>query len=150
MSNSLNRVQLIGNLGRDPEVRHKQDGSPVATFSVATTESWRDKRSGERVERTEWHKVVVFNERLCDLIGRYLGKGSKVLVEGQLRTRKWTDNNGVDHYPVEVHLTPYEGKLIFLDSRRDAEDRTAHREPAAAGAGGEAGSADDLDDDVPF
>ncbi len=92
-----NKVQLIGNLGRDPEIRSKQDGSTVASFSLATTESWKDKRSGERVERTEWHKIVVFNERLCELAGRYLGKGSKVYAEGQLKTRKWTDNNGVDH-----------------------------------------------------
>ena len=150
MSNSLNKVQLIGNLGRDPELRSKQDGSTVASFSLATTESWKDKQTGERVERTEWHKIVVFNERLCDLVGRYLGKGSKVYVEGQLKTRKWTDNNGVDHYPAEIHLTPYSGALIFLDSKRDAENRTAHHEPATAWAGGEAGGTDNLDDTIPF
>ena len=150
MSNSLNRVQLIGNLGRDPEVRSKQDGSAVATFSVATSESWRSKQTGERQERVEWHKVVVFSTYHCDLAAKHLRKGSKVFVEGQLRTRKWTDNNGVDHYPVEIHLTPFNGALILLDSRRDAGDRTASSEPATAGAGGEAGGADELDDEIPF
>ena len=151
MSNSLNRVQLIGNLGRDPEMRSKQDGSAVATFNLATSESWKNKQTGERVERVEWHKIVVFNANLCDLAAKYLRKGSKVFVEGQLKTRKWTDNNGVDHYPTEIHLTPYNGTLIFLDSKRDAENRMAHREPASAGAGGEAGGSDDLDDaEIPF
>ncbi len=150
MSDFLNKAQLIGNLGRDPEIRSKQDGSTVASFSLATSEIWKDKRSGERVERTEWHKIVVFNQRLCDLVGKYLGKGSKVFVEGQIKTRKWTDNNGVDHYPTEIHLTPYNGTLIFLDSKRDAENRTAHREPAPTGAGGEAGGSDDLDDEIPY
>lgn len=151
MSGSLNRAQLIGNLGRDPEMRSKQDGSNVATFNLATSESWKDKNTGERVERVEWHKIVVFNERLCDLAGKYLRKGSKVFVEGQLKTRKWTDNAGIDRYVTEIHLTPFNGTLTLLDSKRDAEDRTARREPAATGAGGEVGSAGDLDDaEIPF
>ena len=151
MSGYLNRAQLIGHLGRDPELRSKQDGSAVASFNVATSESWKDKHTGERVERTEWHKVVVFNERLCDLAEKYLRKGSKVFVEGQLKTRKWADNAGVERYVTEIHLTPFNGTLTFLDSKRDAEDRTARREPAAAGAGGEAGGTDDLDDaEIPF
>ena len=151
MSGYLNRAQLIGHLGRDPEIRSKQDGSNVASFNVATSESWKDKYTGERVERTEWHKIVVFNERLCELAEKYLRKGSKVFVEGQLKTRKWADNAGVERYVTELHLTPFNGTLTFLDSKRDAEDRTARREPAAAGAGGEAGGTDDLDDaEIPF
>ena len=150
MGNSLNRAQLIGNLGRDPEMRSKQDGSTVVTFNLATSESWKDKHTGERVERVEWHKVVVFNDRLCDLAGKFLRKGSKVFVEGQLKTRKWTDNAGNDRYVTEIHLTPFNGTLTLLDSKRDAEDRTAHREPATVGAGGEAGNASDLDDEIPF
>ena len=151
MSGSLNRAQLIGNLGRDPEMRSKQDGSSVATFNLATSESWKDKHTGERVERVEWHKIVVFNERLCELAGKYLRRGSKVFVEGQLKTRKWTDNAGVDRYVTEIHLTPFNGTLTLLDSKRDTEDRTTRREPAATGAGGEADNADDLDDaEIPF
>lgn len=148
MSGSLNRVQLIGNLGRDPELRSKQDGSNVATFNLATSESWKDKHTGERMERVEWHKIVIFNERLCDLAEKYLKKGSKIFVEGQLKTRKWTDNNGVERYVTEIHLTQFNGTLIFLDSKRDAEDRTTRREPEAAGAGG--GADNSWDDDVPF
>ena len=148
MSGSLNRVQLIGNLGRDPELRSKQDGSSVATFNLATSESWKDKHTGERQERVEWHKIVTFDERLCDLAEKYLRKGAKVFVEGQLKTRKWTDNAGVDRYVTEIHLTPFNGTLIFLDSKRDAEDRTTRHESVAAKAGG--GTGDGLDDDVPF
>ena len=151
MSGSLNRAQLIGNLGRDPEMRSKQDGSNVATFNLATSESWKDKHTGERVERVEWHKIVIFNERLCELAEKYLRKGSKVLVEGQLKTRKWTDNAGIERYVTEIHLTPFNGTLTLLDSRRDAEDRTMRREPGGARASGEAGSAGDLDDaEIPF
>jgi single-strand DNA-binding protein len=146
MSATLNRAQLIGNLGRDPETRSKQDGSTVVTFNLATSESWKDKQTGERVEKVEWHKIVVFNDRLCDLAGKYLRKGSKVFVEGQLKTRKWTDNAGNDRYVTEIHLTTFNGTLTLLDSKRDAEDRTTHREPAAAGGGAD----NSLDDDVPF
>lgn len=148
MSGSLNKVQLIGNLGRDPELRRKQDGSNVAMFNLATSESWKDKHTGERMERVEWHKIVIFNERLCELAEKYLKKGSKIFVEGQLKTRKWTDNNGVERYVTEIHLTQFNGTLIFLDSKRDAEDRTTRREPEAAGAGG--GADNSWDDDVPF
>ena len=171
MSGFVNKAVLIGNLGRDPEIRSKQDGSKVATFNIATSESWNDKQSGERIERTEWHKIVVFNDRLCDLVEQYLTKGSKVYVEGQLKTRKWTDDKGIDRYVTEIHLGAYNGTLTFLDSKRDAENRASshqagtRREPAPAGAGGSgegfarAGKWDaagggstgaDLDDDVPF
>ena len=159
MSGFVNKAVLIGNLGRDPEIRSKQDGSKVATFSIATSESWNDKQTGGRVERTEWHKIVVFNDRLCDLVEQYLTKGSKVYVEGQLKTRKWTDDKGIDRYVTEIHLGAFNGTLTFLDSKRDAESRAS----AGTGGGGE-GSARaskwdavaegstgaDLDDDVPF
>jgi len=169
MSGFLNRVQLIGNLGRDPEVRSTQNGV-VATLSIATSESWKDKHSGERKERTEWHRVVIFNPGLCDLAEKYLMKGAKVYIEGQLKTNKWTDNAGVERYSTEIHLTPYNGTLTFLDSRRDTEGRTSAREaparrapatPGASGSGeparasgwsgsGGASAGADLDDEIPF
>ncbi len=132
MSGFLNRAQLIGNLGRDPEVRSLQNGGSVATLSVATSESWKDKHSGERMERTEWHRVVIFNPNLCDLAAKYLSKGSKVFVEGQLKTRKWTDNEGVERYSTEIHLMPFNGTLTFLDSKRDTEGRGAASRGRAA------------------
>ena len=151
MSGYLNKATLIGNLGRDPEVRTTQNGKQVVTLNIATSESWRDSHSGDRVERTEWHRVVVWNEGLGTIAEKYLVKGAKVYVEGKLVTNKWTDNAGVDRYSTEIHLTPYNGVLTFLDSKK-AEGRTprangasAPREPAMAGAqGGE------LDDEVPF
>lgn len=150
MSNGfLNKVQIIGNLGRDPEVRATQNGGTIATLSVATSESWTDKQSGERIERTEWHRVAILNnDGLCKVVERYLTKGAKVYVEGQLKTRKWTDNTGVDRYVTEIHLTQFNGTLTFLDRKRDAEDRTTRREPTTAGADG--GAIDPFTDDVPF
>jgi len=144
---SLNKAQLIGNLGRDPEVRATQNGSSIATLSVATSESWKDKNTGERVERTEWHRVVILNnDGLCKLVERCLARGSKVYVEGQIRTRKWTDREGMERYATEIHVTPYSGAITFLDSKRDGDDRAPSRQPATAG--GSTGA--DLDDDVPF
>jgi len=148
MGSYLNRAQLIGNLGRDPEVRALQNGGSIVNLSIATSESWTDKQSGERKERTEWHRVVIFNEQLGKLAERYLVKGSKVFIEGQIKTRKWTDNQGVERYSTEIHLTPYNGTLTFLDNKRDGDDRAPGREPAKAGAGDR--TATDLDDDVPF
>jgi len=148
MSGYLNRVQIIGNLGRDPEVRTLQNGSSVVSLSIATSESWKDKQSGERQERTEWHRVVIFADQLGKLAERYLAKGSKVFIEGQLKTRKWTDNQGIERYSTEIHLTPFNGTLTFLDSKKGSDDRTPHREPAIAGTAGSAGA--DLDDEVPF
>jgi len=146
---SLNKAQLIGNLGRDPEVRATQNGSSIATLSVATSESWKDKNTGERVERTEWHRVVILNnDGLCKLVERCLARGSKVYVEGQIRTRKWTDREGVERYATEIHVTPHGGAITFLDSKRGNDDREPRRTPATAGAGGSTGA--DLDDDVPF
>ena len=132
MSGFLNRVQLIGNLGRDPEVRTMQNGGQVVTLSIATSESWKDDSSGERRERTEWHRVVIVNEGLGKLAERYLQKGAKVYLEGKLTRRKWQDQSGADRYSTEIHLTPFNGVLTFLDSRRDGE-RPPGGEPAGAG-----------------
>ncbi len=146
---SLNKVQIIGNLGRDPELRATQNGSSIVTLSVATSESWTDKNTGQRAERTEWHRVVILNnDTLCKLVERCLVRGSKVYVEGQIRTRKWTDREGVERYATEIHVTPYGGAITFLDSRRDSDERTPSRQPATAGAADSTGA--DLDDDVPF
>ena len=117
MAGSVNKVILVGNLGRDPEVRHTQDGTPIVNFTLATSESWRDKSSGERRERTEWHRVVIFNERLGEVAQKYLRKGSKVYLEGQLQTRKWTDPQGVEKYTTEVVLQPFRSELTMLGSR---------------------------------
>ncbi len=117
MAGSVNKVTLIGNLGRDPEVRHTNDGNPIVNMSVATSERWRDRNSGEQRERTEWHRVVIFNERLGEVAQKYLRKGSKVYLEGQLQTRKWQDQQGQDRYSTEVVLQRYRGELTMLDSR---------------------------------
>src|SRR6185312_16505208 len=115
MSGSLNKVSLIGNLGKDPEIRTTQDGREIANLTLATSESWKDKNTGERRERTEWHKVVVFNEGLVKVIKSYLAKGSKVYLEGQLQTRKWTDKDGVERYSTEIVLQNFNGTLVMLN-----------------------------------
>ena len=130
MAGSVNKVILVGNLGRDPEIRSTQDGMRIANLNLATSESWRDKMSGERKEKTEWHRVVIFNERLTELAEKYLRKGSKIYVEGALQTRKWTDNAGVEKYSTEVVLTRFRGELTMLDGARDG---------GRAGAGGDPG-----------
>ena len=147
MSGYLNRVQLIGNLGRDPELRTTQTGKTVVTLVIATGESGKDER-GTRVERTEWHRIVIFSEGLGQIAEKYLQKGSKVYLEGKLCTRKWQDQSGADRYSTEIHLTPYNGVLIFLDSRRDGD-------PAAAAGTADGrtivtGTHSNLDDDIPF
>src|SRR5271166_3152775 len=124
MSGSLNRATLIGNLGADPEVRTTQSGQRIVSFNIATTESWKDPQSGERRERTEWHRVVIFNEGLGKIAEQYLTKGAKVFVEGALRTRKWQDQSGADRYSTEIHLTPYNGTLTFLDRKKDGDRAT--------------------------
>jgi single-strand DNA-binding protein len=118
---SLNKVELIGNLGQDPEVRNLPSGGKVVNLSIATSESWKDKNSGERKERTEWHRVVIFSEGLGKVAEQYLHKGSKVYLEGQLQTRKWTDKDDVERYSTEVVLQGFGAKLIMLDGRRDGE-----------------------------
>ncbi len=160
MAGSVNKVILIGNLGRDPEIRSTQDGVRIANLSVATSENWRDKNTGERRERTEWHRVVIFNERLSEVAEKYLRKGSKVYIEGQLQTRKWQDQSGADRDSTEVVLNRFRGELTMLDSRRDAEGAGDYGGGASAGGGqdsggpgggaGPASSGGDLDDEIPF
>ena len=150
MSGYLNRVQLIGNLGRDPEGRTTQTGKTVVTLVIATSESWKDER-GNRVERTEWHRIVIFSEGLGQIAEKYLEKGSKVYLEGKLCTRKWQDQSGADRYSTEIHLTPYNGVLIFLDSRRDGDPAAATTtSDRRGGATGGTGGAINLDDEIPF
>lgn len=121
MSGSLNKVLIIGNLGKDPEIRSTQSGKEIANLSIATSESWKDKSSGERKERTEWHRVSIFNEALVSVAKNYLKKGSKVYIEGALQTRKWTDQQGVEKYSTEIVLQGYNAVLSMLDSRKDGE-----------------------------
>jgi single-strand DNA-binding protein len=160
MAGSVNKVILVGNLGKDPEIRRTQDGRPIANLSVATSESWRDKATGERKEKTEWHRVVIFNEGLCKVAEQYLKKGAKVYIEGALQTRKWTDQSGVEKYSTEVVLQGFNSTLTMLDGRSGggggyAEEggqdfgssSPAPRRVAAAGGGGRNG---DMNDDIPF
>ncbi len=153
MAGSVNKVILVGNLGRDPEVRYAQDGSKIVNLSVATSESWKDRSSGERRERTEWHRVVIFNDRLGDVAERFLRKGSKVYLEGSLQTRKWTGQDGQDRYTTEVVLGRFRGELTMLDSRGEGAAFDGG-EPAGAGpaVGGPPGGGPgaDLDDEIPF
>ena len=161
MAGSVNKVILIGNLGRDPEVRTLNDGSPVVTLSLATSESWKDKASGERRERTEWHRVVIFNENLAKVAENYLKKGAKVYIEGQLQTRKWTDKDGNEKYTTEVVLQRYRGDLTMLDAKGEGGGSFSSDSPAkveGGGAGGSGGGGDssgggkdsDFDDEIPF
>ena len=156
MAGSVNKVILVGNLGRDPEIRSTQDGMRIANLSVATSENWRDKNSGERREKTEWHRVAIFNERLVEVVEKYLHKGSKVYVEGQLQTRKWTDQQGQERYTTEVVLSRFRGDLTMLDGRSGGGDGGGMSEgppdspPPGRGGGGGGGGGSDLDDDIPF
>jgi single-strand DNA-binding protein len=145
MAGSINKVILVGNLGKDPEVRSAQDGSKVVNFSVATSEYWKDKTSGERKERTEWHRVVVFNQNLADVCEKYLHKGSKVYVEGQLQTRRWQDQSGVERFTTEVVLSRFRGELTLLDAR-NVEGYSGGTESH----GGEKNESHAIDDDIPF
>jgi len=146
MAGSVNKVILVGNLGKDPEVRRMTSGDPVVNLSVATSESWRDKASGERKEKTEWHRVVIFNKNLAEVAEKYLRKGSKVYVEGQLQTRKWTDKDGAEKYSTEVVLQNFRGELTMLDGKNGGEGG------ASRGAGEAPASfqRDELDDEIPF
>jgi single-strand DNA-binding protein len=158
MAGSVNKVILVGNLGRDPEVRTFQNGGKVCNLRIATSESWRDRATGERKEKTEWHSVAIFSEPLAKIAEQYLKKGSKVYIEGQLETRKWQDQSGQDRYTTEVVLRPYRGELTLLDGREGggaggyAEDRGGDfgggRDYGGPSGGGR-GSAD-LDDEIPF
>lgn len=146
MAGYLNQVQLIGNLGRDPDIRITQSGSKIAGLSIATTDSWTDRQSGERRERTQWHRVVIF-EGLVDVVERCLRKGSKVFVQGALQTREWTDQNNVQRYVTEVVLQPYSGKLIMLDGA-NGRDRDSGADNGTGGS--DRVPSDELDDRIPF
>ncbi|BAT60676.1 single-stranded DNA-binding protein [Variibacter gotjawalensis] len=172
MAGSVNKVILIGNLGADPEIRRTQDGRPIANLRIATSENWRDKATGERREKTEWHRVVIFNEGLCKVVEQYVKKGSKLYIEGSLQTRKWQDQSGQDRYSTEVVLQGFNSVLTMLDGRGESSgsfgggdyDSGSNnvdfgssgprsggggaRKPAMAGAGG--GRRDDMDDEIPF
>ena len=154
MANSINKVTLVGNLGREPEIRHTQSGSKIVNMSIATTDSWKDKSTGERKERTEWHRVVIFNPGLADIAERFVKKGSRVYIEGSLQTRKWQDNSGVEKYTTEIVLQNYNGELVLLDSKGgeassglpfggDSSSTNTGWDEAAT-------SSSDLDDDIPF
>src|SRR3979411_935540 len=164
MAGSVNKVILVGNLGKDPEIRRTQDGRPIANLSVATSETWRDKATGERKEKTEWHRVGIFSEPLCKIVEQYLKKGAKVYIEGALQTRKWTDQAGVEKYSTEVVLQGFNSSLTMLDGRgggggggnfgsdeaggdfgSGGPSSTAPRRAVAAG-----GRSSDMDDDIPF
>ncbi|MCB1455179.1 MAG: single-stranded DNA-binding protein [Nitratireductor sp.] len=173
MAGSINKVILIGNLGADPEIKRTQDGRPIANLRIATSETWRDKNSGERREKTEWHRVVIFNEGLCKIAEQYLKKGSKVYLEGQLQTRKWQDQSGQDRYSTEVVLQAYNGNLTMLDGRGEGSGSSDYgggsdfgqssygggrsSSPQGGGRGGSdygqghgQGMGGDLDDEIPF
>lgn len=167
MAGSVNKVILVGNLGRDPEIRTTQNGMKVANLRVATSERWKDRTSGEMQERTEWHSVAIFNEHLVGVAERFLHKGSKVYLEGQLQTRKWTDQQGQDRYSTEVVMNRFRGELQMLDSRGEGGGSYGGGSGGGSssgsgggsvgggggnegGFGGGGGSADDLDDEIPF
>jgi single-strand DNA-binding protein len=152
MAGSVNKVILIGNLGRDPEIRSFQNGGRVASFSLATSENWKDKTTGERKEKTEWHRVSVLNDKLVEIVEKYIKKGSKLYIEGQLETRKYTDKDGVEKYTTEVVLRPYRGEITMLDSagsRSGGANIPPPSEEQIAGASGKSGSTE-LDDSIPF
>ncbi|MBS4045365.1 MAG: single-stranded DNA-binding protein [Alphaproteobacteria bacterium] len=176
MAGSVNKVILVGNLGRDPEIRSMQSGEEIAQLSLATSETWKDKASGERKERTEWHRVVIFNENLVKVAKSYLKKGSKVYIEGSLQTRKWTDKDGAEKYTTEVVLQRFRGELTMLDGREGGggggggsyggggDDYGSSGGPgggsgggygggggrSSGGGGGSAPRRDDMDDEIPF
>ncbi|MDF7673175.1 single-stranded DNA-binding protein [Acetobacteraceae bacterium ESL0709] len=172
MAGSVNKVILVGNLGRDPEVRSTQSGGKIVNLTLATSDTWSDKASGERRERTEWHRVVIFNERLGDVAERFLRKGRKVYIEGELRTRKWTDQQGMERYTTEVTIDRFRGELVLLDSGRSGGDDmgdSGYNDSPSTSFGSRSSSApapskpqksssgwdmpsgsDDLDDEIPF
>lgn len=156
LAGSVNKVILVGNLGQDPEVRNFANGGKVCNFRVATSETWRDKTSGERQERTQWHTVAIFNENLVRVAEQYLRKGSKVYLEGQLETRKWQDQSGADRYSTEVVLRNFNGELTLLDRREGSGGDDGYAEPVSGAGGGSGGGSagygrgSDMDDEIPF
>jgi single-strand DNA-binding protein len=154
MSGSVNKVIIVGNLGKDPEIRRSQAGKPIANMTVATSENWRDKATGERKEKTEWHRVVIYNEALCGIAEQYLRKGSKVYIEGALQTRKWTDQQGVEKYSTEVVLQGFSGVLTMLDGKQQQQDGEPQQTRQRAAPKGRdpritSGPAD-MNDEIPF
>lgn len=151
---SLNKVMLIGNLGKDPEIRSMQDGREIANLTLATSESWKDKNTGERKEKSEWHKIVIFNSNLVTVAKNYLKKGSKVYIEGSLQTRKWTDKDGADKYSTEIVLQNFGGTIVMLDGKKAADDTAANTnsdvDAAYARAENSLTGAMPLDDEIPF
>ena len=152
MAGSVNKVILVGNLGRDPEIRSTQDGKEIANLNMATSESWRDRNTGERRERTEWHRVVIFNENLVNIAKNYLKKGAKVYLEGSLQTRKWQDQSGIEKFTTEVVLQGFNATLTMLDSRTGGEggaprEESSYRRPESAPAQTHSQA---LDDEIPF
>ncbi len=158
MAGSVNKVIIVGNLGRDPEVRTFQNGGKVCNLRIATSENWKDRNTGERRERTEWHSVAIFSEPLAKIAEQYLKKGSKVYIEGQLETRKWQDQSGQDRYSTEIVLRPYRGELTLLDSRGDgggsgggySDDRGGGYDGGSSDSGFGGGAKSDMDDEIPF
>ncbi|MFT8354560.1 MAG: single-stranded DNA-binding protein [Gluconobacter japonicus] len=162
MAGSVNKVILVGNLGKDPEVRNTQSGGKIVNLTVATSETWNDRQSGERKERTEWHRVVIFNDRLADVAERFLMKGRKVYLEGELRTRKWTDQSGQERFSTEVTIDRFRGELVLLDSRQDGQSsqsggygqrdqgRSQNNAQSSNRGGWDSPSNNDLDDEIPF
>lgn len=159
MAGSVNKVIIVGNLGKDPEIRSFQNGGKVASFSVATSESWKDKATGEKKERTEWHRISVLNENLVGIVEKFVKKGSKVYIEGQLETRKYTDKDGVEKYTTEVVLRPYRGEITMLDSKgggssaaNDYDEPQSMAASSSSSGGGSfaASSKNDMDDEIPF
>lgn len=161
MAGSVNKVILIGNVGRDPEIRSTQTGQRIANFSMATTDTWRDRQSGERRERTEWHRIAVFNDGLVGVIERFVRKGSKLYIEGSLQTRKWTDQQGMERFTTEVVLQSFNGQLTLLDSRNASSGSYDNNSTSGGGFGNNSPSDNDdtggfgnagsnLDDDIPF
>jgi single-strand DNA-binding protein len=165
MAGSVNKVILVGNLGKDPEVRTTQDGQKIVNLTLATSDTWNDRQTGERKERTEWHRVVIFNDRVGDVAERYLHKGSKVFVEGSLQTRKWTDQSGQERYSTEVVISRFKGDLTMLDTRSSGADgsvseggnyrdraptQRASSGPSRVGASWDTPKDGDLDDEIPF
>jgi single-strand DNA-binding protein len=154
MAGSVNKVILVGNLGKDPEVRRMQSGDPVVNLSIATSETWRDKASGERKEKTEWHRVVIFNKNLAEIAEKYLRKGAKVYVEGSLQTRKWSDKDGQEKYSTEIVLQNFRGELTMLDSKGEGGGGGGGSRGSYGGGGSESPASfdrgSDMDDEIPF
>lgn len=154
MAGSINKVTLLGNLGADPKVSNTQSGAKIVNLNIATTDSWKDRATGERKERTEWHRVVIFNPQLADIAERYLRKGSKVYLEGQLQTRKWEDNTGAERYTTEIVLQNFNGNLVLLDGRGDSPaaggDDVFASPSSSSWDNSSSSSSADLDDDIPF